>query len=593
MATPKQVRTRGRLSLLLGAIIATVLFAAVAYADDISNNLDATVDGVAEVMPLTTGGADGTTRLYVVPQNGDGKNGCNFGGTTGTLTISLASSNIGVATVSPSSVTFTGCVTSTTGPIVTVHPVAQGTATISATITSNGTGATFNVAPVTFTANVAPPPNTAPHVSVTGVVGGATYNKGSVPSAGCSVTDAEDGPSSFAATLGPVVGPYASDGIGEQEASCSYTDEGGITATASVTYGIVDPSAPVIDYTLTPATPNGDNGWYTSNVGLTWDVSEPQSPNSLNKTGCVDQNIMTDQGETSYSCSATSAGGSTGPVSVSIKRDATAPTITASRTPANGNGWNNEAVTVNYTCNDATSGVASCGPDETLPNEGENQSSTGTAVDNAGNSDSKTVSNINIDLTDPLVSLVGGPAASGSYYFGSVPAEPTCNASDALSGLAGSCSVSGYSAAVGTHTVLASASDKADNSNSVSRTYTVLPWTLRGFYAPVDMGTSVVNTVKNGSTVPLKFEIFVGSNEVTDTAAVTSLSAKLVPCTNFGGDALDDIEVTATGGTSLRYDSTGGQFIYNWKTPTGAGKCIVVTMTTDDGSKLSAQFKTK
>jgi hypothetical protein len=32
--------------------------------------------------------------------------------------------------------------------------------------------------------------------------------------------------------------------------------------------------------------------------------------------------------------------------------------------------------------------------------------------------------------------------------------------------------------------------------------------TLKGFYAPVDMGNSVVNTAKGGSTVPLKFEVF-------------------------------------------------------------------------------------
>jgi hypothetical protein len=60
------------------------------------------------------------------------------------------------------------------------------------------------------------------------------------------VTDAEDGNKSFAATLSAVTGTYASDGIGSQTASCSYTDGGRSTAEASKTYGIVDPSAPVI-----------------------------------------------------------------------------------------------------------------------------------------------------------------------------------------------------------------------------------------------------------------------------------------------------------------------------------------------------------
>ena len=51
--------------------------------------------------------------------------------------------------------------------------------------------------------------------------------------------------------------------------------------------------------------------------------------------------------------------------------------------------------------------------------------------------------------------------------------------------------------------------DKAGNTTTVSRTYTVQKWTLKGFYPPVDMN-GVVNTVKGGSTVPLKFEVFAG-----------------------------------------------------------------------------------
>ena len=51
--------------------------------------------------------------------------------------------------------------------------------------------------------------------------------------------------------------------------------------------------------------------------------------------------------------------------------------------------------------------------------------------------------------------------------------------------------------------------------------------------------------------------------------------------------------MTSTGSTSLRYDTTARQFIYNWKTPTTAGKCYRVTMTTLDGSSLVAYFKLK
>jgi hypothetical protein len=46
-------------------MIAAALMATAASADDISNNLDASVDAVAEIMPLNVGGANGTTQLFV------------------------------------------------------------------------------------------------------------------------------------------------------------------------------------------------------------------------------------------------------------------------------------------------------------------------------------------------------------------------------------------------------------------------------------------------------------------------------------------------------------------------------------------------
>jgi hypothetical protein len=55
----------------------------------------------------------------------------------------------------------------------------------------------------------------------------------------------------------------------------------------------------------------------------------------------------------------------------------------------------------------------------------------------------------------------------------------------------------------------------------------------------------------------------------------------------------DDIESTTTGGTSLRYDATAGQFVQNWQTTGKAGTCYRVTMTTLDGSSLVAYFKLK
>jgi hypothetical protein len=582
VATPDQIRRRGRWSLILGTLLAALTVGAVmAYADNLKNDVTAGGNDT-----FTAGGS--TTIDYWIQAIGS----CDAAdGSSATVAINVPA---GVA-ATPSSLVFTACNTSSEGSPTNTKSVVfssstPGTYGVTASVTDS-TGS-YNTSPAAFTIHVlaAPVTNTPPSVSVTGVVDGASYDIGSVPSAGCSVTDAEDGNSSFAATLSPISGPYAADGIGNQTASCSYTDAGGLTDSDSATYAIVDPSAPSIGYVLNPATPDGTNGWYVGDVTLTWAVTEDESPSSLVTNGCVDQSVTADQGATTYSCSATSAGGSAGPVDVTVKRDATKPTISGSASPAaNGNGWNNTDVTVSFTCNDNLSGVASCGPNTTLSAEGSGQSVTGTAVDDAGNSDSATVSGINIDKINPDVSLVGGPADGASYFFGSVPTAPTCSASDGLSGIDGSCSVSGYGTTVGTHTVTAGAADKAGNSSSESHTYTVLAWTLTGFYQPVDMG-GVFNSVKAGATVPLKFEIFAGSTELTEVADVASLKYGAVACDATAPS--DDIETTATGGTSLRYDTTAGQFVYNWKSPATKG-CYSLTMKTLDGSLLSAYFKLK
>jgi hypothetical protein len=275
----------------------------------------------------------------------------------------------------------------------------------------------------------------------------------------------------------------------------------------------IDDTPPVIVYTLDPASPDGQNGWYKGDVELTWNVTDGQSAVSI-IDGCINQSITTDQAETIYFCSATSDGGSAGPVEIKIKRDATAP----------------------------------------------------------------------------VVSLVGGPDDGRSYYFGSVPAAPTCQGTDVTSGVNGDCIVSVYSTTVGSHTVTATATDMAGNSSTATKSYTVLAWTLSGFYNPVDMN-GVLNVVKGGSSVPLKFNVFAGTTEITDISAVASFRQSEVACS--ASAHLDEVEVVTTGGTSLRYDATGKQFIQNWQTPKMAGKCYRVTMTTRDGSKLEAYFKMK
>jgi hypothetical protein len=175
-----------------------------------------------------------------------------------------------------------------------------------------------------------------------------------------------------------------------------------------------DATPPAITPTVTGTL--GNNGWYTSNVAIAWTVTDPESTPTT--TACGAQNVTSDTAGVTFTCSATSAGGSTSS-SVTVKRDTTAPTITASAVPApNGNGWNNTNVTVSYVVDDALSGVdssASAVGVDVLSAEGAGQSAAGSVTDIAGNTASGTVSGINIDKTAPTItaSAAPGPNSNG------------------------------------------------------------------------------------------------------------------------------------------------------------------------------------
>jgi hypothetical protein len=212
------------------------------------------------------------------------------------------------------------------------------------------------------------------------------------------------------------------------------------------------------------------------------------------------------------------------------------------------------------------------------------------ATDAAGNEATGSFNVIVQDTTKPEIQVTSSISNGQEFYFGDVPGAPSCSATDIASGVnSDGCKVSGYTTAVGSHIVTFTATDNAGNTATQQITYKVLAWTIKGFYQPVDMN-GVLNTVKGGSTVPLKFEVFKGTTELTATSAiVTPLTAKRVNCDS--GTTLDEIETVASGSTTLRYDSTTGQFIYNWQTPRQPGTCYDITVGTQDGSSVLAKFR--
>jgi hypothetical protein len=158
-----------------------------------------------------------------------------------------------------------------------------------------------------------------------------------------------------------------------------------------------------------------------------------------------------------------------------INIDSAAPAITfAGRTAANANGWNNTAVTLNWNCTDALSGVVSSTVSVTLATDGANQSATGTCQDKGGNQSSNTQNGINIDRVAPALIVPASVVASATGVSGAaVPYVVT--ASDALdpSPVVICSPSSGSIFLIGNTTVACTATDRAGNTSSASFVVTV------------------------------------------------------------------------------------------------------------------------
>lgn len=192
------------------------------------------------------------------------------------------------------------------------------------------------------------------------------------------------------------------------------------------------------------------------------------------------------------------------------------------------------------------------------------------------------------DVTPPVVSIVA-PADGATYDEGAVPA-PDFTCTDAES-VVTDCSQVGYSAAVGEHTMTVTGTSEG-GTTTASSTYTVEAvgpaYEFSGYYRPVDMG--VVNVIKGGKTVPLKFNLLADGGEVTDPSLISFSVTNSNQCD--GSLSTDAVEETVAGGTSLRYDAEEGQFVQNWKTPKKGGRCYLATVSAD-GASISAVFSTK
>ena len=491
----------------------------------------------------------------------------------------------------------------TSGSPTLLLPPAGGTFKLRTTFVGNGFYTmSGDLDTITVTPSNTPPVLTVP---ASPVVAEATSPAGAAVTFAVSASDAEDDPDPLP-SCAPASGSIFA--LGDTSVQCTVSDSGGLPDADSFTVRVVDSTDP--DVSITTAESDNGAGWFNSasndgTPGLTIDVSTADLVGVASLT-CTDNggdvgaldaagdSFIVGDGSHTISCSATDGAGNHASDGATFDVDQTPPTISAAVSPDADavTGWWNVATgapTVTYSCADpGGSGIASCSVPH-LFGEGASQGDTGTAVDLAGNSNTASVANVNVDLTAPTsLSFVGGGLTEGaSYFFGSVPTGPTaCTADGGPSGLTG-CLVAGYSATLGGHVVTGVATDGAGNSASTGLTYTVLPWTLVGFANPISM--VALNQVKAGSTANLKFQVFAGAAELTTLDAVAAFTQTQISCATLAPVGPTTSALLGKG-ASLRYSA---QFQAKWDPPASAKTCWAVAIATADGSSLTATFQLK
>jgi len=374
--------------------------------------------------------------------------------------------------------------------------------------------------------------------------------------------------------------------------SASVSDMAGNTKSATVNGIKIDRTAPA-------TTDDAPQGWQKVNVVVQLTVSDALSgvgatyykvDNGTAASG-ASVTISTDGTHNLEYWSVDKAGNAETHHTVTVLLDKTAPIISgAPTTSPNANGWYNGPVTVHFTCNDATSGIANCPANITTATNGANQTVTGTATDNAGNTASVTVGPFNIDTTAPIISVTANsaPVDGAIYTLGAVPVI-TCVVSDnGGSGVQGGCTVSttgGLANGVGTYTYTATATDRAGNTITTVVHYRVI-YRWDGFLQPINdtahqTGTNT-SIFRAGSTVPVKFQL--------KRADGTGVQANTLPLwlTPARGSstagALNEAVYGDPSSSGNTYRGDSQQYIYNWGTPgNGVNYYWRVGVTLDDG----------
>ena len=229
-----------------------------------------------------------------------------------------------------------------------------------------------------------------------------------------------------------------------------------------------DSAAPVTTISVSPAMPNGNNGWYTGPVGV--------------------------------SVSADDDGGSGVAETRCVLDPATPPSAFG----------------------DIPAGCSYLGADADVASDGQRRVYAASA-DNAGGGETPVNASFKIDGTPPTVTCA---SPTPTFQLGSAGGTVDATVSDKGSGPV-SASVSAVVSATtpGPNTVELSGEDEAGNTKTVTCPYLVVGYVFAGFASPLPK-----TTVKSGSTMPLKFQLQDGTGQPisdTDAQSLVSPSCKI------------------------------------------------------------------
>lgn len=630
MATPTQIKRRGRLSLILGTLLATLTMTAIAFADV----PEADGDGVAPIADsdmafgsVACDVATSKTALIAISRNG-AAGSTNVFKNDSTVTVSVLSvSGAGLSATmgSPNTISIpsnwgaqpNNTLSAAVSSNVTIDSTTPGPG--SGTVVYRATGVNSSNATINrddtmnvswTTGSCAPPDTTAP----TTVANGGGYTFGDWTNTNVSVTlTASDNAGgsgvknityslSGATTAGPTTvsgssaGPIVISNEGTTTITYFATDNSNNVESSKSAIVKIDKTAPGI--TLFSRLPAANAfGWNNTDVTVTWTCSDGLSGPavaSVADTVSAEGAAQSASG-TCYDLAGNSTAASLGNINI----DKSAPSgvsTTLSRGPDH-NGWYNAPVGWSTTGSDSLSGIASCSSGTYSAPDGTGLTVSGTCTDKAANT-SAAASSAPFDFDDTNPSLNANVTPNPVVLNGSAIAS--AGASDLTSGIASSsCGALALDSVGANKTVTCNASDNAGNTASASALYSVVYATGdclgapgRTILQPINSdGTSVF---KQGSTVPAKFRVCDANGISIGTTGVVS-SFKLVrKVSGLSDEAVDEPVISTTPDSAFRWSATDQQWIYNMSTKNlTRNTTYYYEVVLNDGTKIEFSFGLK